>query len=1154
MGVPHPARESDAARRGCTRFPLVPAYASLLGVLCLLSAAPAAAQGNAVWSATLTVKQHHTDLGCFGNTSGYEARCSVGLDDNDFTVDNVDYLVGELLVFREDRGMGTYRFLSMALNKRIPNAVKALNLCIGTAAFSLASGVIDDEPDIAESGVTRNRVLWSSQSFTIPTWAVGDTVAASLASSCSQTMQSSNADLSGLTASSATNSGGPYAALTLTPSFSAATTGYAATVANARTHAKLTPTVADASATVTVQGTMVSSGSPSGAIALSVGTNALTVRVTAQDSTTKDYTVTITRQAAQSSNADLSGLTASSATSSGGPYTGLTLTPSFSAARRSYAATVANARTHAKLTPTVADASATVTVQGTTVPSGMASGAIALSVGTNAITVRVTAQDSSTKDYSVTITRQAQGAPPAVSLSASPNPVSEGSTVTVTARLSRALSSQVVIPVTLTDDSAEPTDHGTLTSITIASGATTGTGTITTAQDADEADETFTVALGSSLPSGVTAGTPSSVRITIRDDDFSVPTVSLSASPNPVDEGDSVTVTATLSSALSSNVSIPVTLTDDSAEPTDHGTLTSITIASGATTGTGTITTAQDADEADETFTVALGSSLPSGVTAGTPSSLRITIRDDDSPVGGDPPGGPPAAPAVIELPKGPLKLALWTDRVGYRAGQTLRLYRTLDPRRLPDEHAVLLFLERVGSDERRFLAPRSGSDALRKDRVDQFGLPEGSFLVGPLARTERELTWQGPAPSEPGLWQFVLELREGGETGEVRRMWAKFVVGPGRLLNRKRVQRVLEADLTLDGSRVHYLLDRLVVRAGATLRLEPGALVRAWGKRTEIVVEPGGRIEAAGTRQKPILLTCLQQPGERVPGCWAGLRLHGRAPVTGGSESYGGTDPDDSSGVLRHVRIEFAGASPEQDTSAPALALGGVGSGTVLDHVQVRSGGGDGIAFVGGTVGCDYCVASGSGAAGLSWQRGFRGRLRHLYVWQGSGEGDAIDGRHLASGPDREPRSHPELSNVTLATGGTGGRWSRGAGLRLHAGSGLTARRLAVRGFRGGAIVVGPRAGQLLEDGTSGVTDSVEYGNLQALHGWGGKGVEFLPRVPLLRNAGTDPNHDPRTKRLIELKVHGAQPGKADYVGAFGEENWLEEWTAFGLEEDYAP
>ena len=382
-------------------------------MLCLLSAAPAAAQGNAVWSATLTVKQHHTDLGCFGNTSGYEARCSVGLDDNDFTVDNVDYLVGELLVFREDRGMGTYRFLSMALNKRIPNAVKALNLCIGTAAFSLASGVIDDEPDIAESGVTRNprameQPIVHHSDLGGGGHGRGEPGVVLLADHAVLERGPERSD-----GKQRNELGGPVCGADAdAPSFSAATTGYAATVANARTHAKLTPTVADASATVTVQGTMVSSGSPSGAIALSVGTNALTVRVTAQDSTTKDYTVTITRQAAQSSNADLSGLTASSATSSGGPYTGLTLTPSFSAARRSYAATVANARTHAKLTPTVADASATVTVQGTMVSSGSPSGAIALSVGTNAITVRVTAQDSSTKDYSVTITRQAQGAPP----------------------------------------------------------------------------------------------------------------------------------------------------------------------------------------------------------------------------------------------------------------------------------------------------------------------------------------------------------------------------------------------------------------------------------------------------------------------------------------------------------------------------------------------------------------------------------------------------------------------------------------------------------------------------------------------------------------------------------------------------------------------
>ena len=199
--------------------------------------------------------------------------------------------------------------------------------------------------------------------------------------------------------------------------------------------------------------------------------------------------------AVQSSNANLSGLAASTSTSSGGTFSPLTLTPAFSAATTSYTATVPNARTHAKLTPSVAHSQATVTVRGATVTSGSASAAFPLSVGNTQSTVRVTAQDGTTKDYTVTITRQAQGALPAVRLSASPNPVAEGSPVTVTALLSATVSGAVTIPLTITDNTAEPADHGSLASITIASGATSGTGTITTNQDADFDDETFTVAL-----------------------------------------------------------------------------------------------------------------------------------------------------------------------------------------------------------------------------------------------------------------------------------------------------------------------------------------------------------------------------------------------------------------------------------------------------------------------------------------------------------------------------------------------------------------------------------------------------------------------------------------------------------------------------------
>ena len=109
-------------------------------------------------------------------------------------------------------------------------------------------------------------------------------------------------------------------------------------------------------------------------------------------------------------------------------------------------------------------------------------------------------------------------------------------------------------------------------------------------------------------------------------------TVSLSASPIRVDEGEPVTVTARLSSALEEDVTIPLVITDDTAEPGDHGTLASITISSGATFGTGTITTRQDADIRDETFKVSLGT-LPPELVAGSPSSVTITIVDGDVPL-----------------------------------------------------------------------------------------------------------------------------------------------------------------------------------------------------------------------------------------------------------------------------------------------------------------------------------------------------------------------------------------------------------------------------------------------------------------------------------------------------------------------------------------
>ena len=216
---------------------------------------------------------------------------------------------------------------------------------------------------------------------------------------------------------------------------------------------------------------------------------------------------------------------------------------------------------------------------------------------------------------------------PTVSLSAAPEPVVEGSSVTVTATLSSPISGEVTIPLTITDNTAESGDRGTLASITIAAEATTGTGAIATHQDADTLDETFTVSLGA-LPTEVTAGSPSEVTVTIDDDDM--PTVSLSVDQDRPTEGESVTLTVTLSSPISGAVAIPLTVTLGTAESGDITAPASITIAAEQTTGTGTLTTHHDAGHLDETFTVSLGSTLPTAVLAGSPASVTVTIVDDE--------------------------------------------------------------------------------------------------------------------------------------------------------------------------------------------------------------------------------------------------------------------------------------------------------------------------------------------------------------------------------------------------------------------------------------------------------------------------------------------------------------------------------------------
>jgi gliding motility-associated-like protein len=262
---------------------------------------------------------------------------------------------------------------------------------------------------------------------------------------------SANANLANLTASSGA----------LSPAFSAGTLFYSSSVSNATASATITPTLSDATATVTVNGTAVASGTPSGAIALSVGANSIAVVVTAQDgSTTKTYTVSITRAA--SSDATLAGLTVSTGT----------LSPGFTSANGAYTLTVANADNTITITPTQNEANASITVNGTAVASGSASTAIPLVVGGNTLTVVVTAQDGSTKTYTINVSRPASANADLTNLALSTgslNPSFAGGTITYTASVGNAITTITFTP-TLSDATATVTVNGT----TVASGTASG--------------------------------------------------------------------------------------------------------------------------------------------------------------------------------------------------------------------------------------------------------------------------------------------------------------------------------------------------------------------------------------------------------------------------------------------------------------------------------------------------------------------------------------------------------------------------------------------------------------------------------------------------------------------------------------------------------
>lgn len=253
----------------------------------------------------------------------------------------------------------------------------------------------------------------------------------------------------------------------------------------------------------------------------------------------------------------------------------------------------------------------------------------------------------------------------------------------------------------------------------------------------------------------------------------------------------------------------------------------------------------------------------------------------------------------------------------------------------------------------------------------------------------------------------------------------------------------------TLSG--IVYLDGFVYVTNNAVLTIQPGTIIR--GKNDAVtpgvlLITRGAKIMAQGTAANPIVFTSNETVANgRNPGDWGGLVICGNGVVNTGGISqnpnvskiegflttvpehyYGGTNNADNSGVLSYVRIEFAGISLNpavQNAEINGLTLGGVGSGTQIDHVQVSFSGDDSFEWFGGAVDAKYLVAYRGTDDDFDCDFGFQGRVQFglgvkdpnisdVAITSGESNGFEVDNNGTAP-YFALPLTKPVFSNMTM-------------------------------------------------------------------------------------------------------------------------------------------
>ena len=251
------------------------------------------------------------------------------------------------------------------------------------------------------------------------------------------------------------------------------------------------------------------------------------------------------------------------------------------------------------------------------------------------------------------------------------------------------------------------------------------------------------------------------------------------------------------------------------------------------------------------------------------------------------------------------------------------------------------------------------------------------------------------------------------------------------------RITENISENTTWKSGNVYTLGGRIAVLAGVTLTIEPGVIIKGeagtGANATALLIARGATLLAEGTETSPIIFTSEADdimPGSiaspnldpTLDGLWGGLIVLGNAPISADAASvqiegipasdqnglYGGADAADNSGVLKYISIRHGGANIGEGNEINGLTLGGVGSGTVIENIEIVSNQDDGIEWFGGSVSVKNVVVWNTGDDAIDTDQAWSGTLDNFAIVNPGDECFELDG------------GEGEFNNMHTITNGT--------------------------------------------------------------------------------------------------------------------------------------